>query len=370
MAWDGYALFLLGGGIAGVAVGLLVLVLGPTRPANQVLTTILMAQGLFPQGIFKAVVEAGGATPWLEGAIDQGIVVAIASLGFLHFLFIGQAIPHRSVAWCRTAGGATGIVTSWVAVMAALLAAPASFELPLMVLVLAVALAAAAYSAVAAWLMIIEHEPGSVNRRRATTYFAAFVTRDVGLAWMTLATAAVGLLGIGDSAYVIGRSIMLLSHLLIAFALLRGQVLGLNRKIVTGTSGALTAALLATVFVLATEMIEDAVSGGDRAAGIAAAVVLTLLFRPLQAAGERALVRLFPSARPLAAMGLDEKVAVYREQVELAWADGEVGQKERRMLERMAVSLGLAEREAAQVEAGLGRLSTPGPAQPRPSPTA
>jgi hypothetical protein len=224
-----------------------------------------------------------------------------------------------------------------------------------MAIVLGVALVAAAYSAVAAWLEMMSHPAGSANRRRAATYFASFITRDIGLAWMTIATLVNVAANIGTWPFVAGRGIMVVSHLLIAIALLRGQVLGLNRKLVTGTSGAAAVALLAVAFVLVTEAIEGFVSAGDRTIGIVAAIILTLLFRPLQEVGERGLVRLFPGARPVTAMGPREREAVYREQAELAWADGRLAGKERRMLDRMAVSLGLGRDVADGIETSVVR---------------
>jgi hypothetical protein len=334
VAWDALAVFLLVGGLAGVAAGLLVLALGPRRPANQVLATILVAQGLFPQGVLNGFVAAGVGPSWFADATMQGVRLAITAIGFLHLIFIGQAIPHRSVQWIRTPLGAGSVFAAWGLAMWGALSGDVT-EVQL------VAGLAAAYSAVVAWLEMRSRPRGSAAWSRARAYFVAFVVRDIALGWQSASTAVDEVAGIGDGPYMVGRAIMLVSHILVVLALLRGQVLGLNHKLAAGTSGALAAGVLATAFVVITETIESAVAGDQRSVGIVAAVVLTFLFRPLQAASQRALQRLFPSARPIAALDLAERRRLYAEQVELAWADGVLGDKERRMLDRMARSLGL-----------------------------
>lgn len=362
MAWDAYAWFLLAGGVAGVGVGLLVFVLGPGRPANQILATVLVAQGAFPQGILAAWVHAGATTDWVTRATSSGTMLAIMALGFLHLLFIGQAIPHRSVAWLRTRAGAMAVILVWV--VGIFLVFMPGAEIARMAVAQGMASTAALYSAIAAWLEMRSHAPGTAGRSRATTYFVAFVTRDLSLVLMTIILVTNQAVGVASVLFIVGRCMMLVSHLLIAAALLRGQVLGLNRKIVAGTSGALAAGLLAMAFVVVTELIEGLVSGGDTAVGIVAAVVLTLLFRPVQTVAERGLVRMFPSARPLSGMAEAERAAMYREQVELAWADGRVGAKERRMLDRMAVALSLQGDAALRIESTVATRPPPTTAAP------
>jgi hypothetical protein len=357
VAWDAFAWFLLGGGSVAVAVGLLVFALGPTRPANQILATVLVAQGALPQGILISIVEADAAAPWLEAAVAKGIVVAISSLGFLHLLFIGQAIPHASVAWLRQGAGPWVVVAAWVVTTMAVF--EPALQTATVLAAFAVAIVAAAYSAVAAWLERASRAPGSAARRRATTYLASFVTRDLGLAWMTVASSIAAIVEIGAWPFVVGRCIMIVSHLAIAAALLKSQVLGLNRRIVTGSSYAGAAALLVVAFVVATEVVEAAVSGGDQFVGIAAAVVLALSLRPLQTRAQRWLVRLFPSAQAVSSLATQEKAAMYREQVELAYDDGVLGTKERRMLDRMVASLGLTHDAARGIESRVRRASAP-----------
>ncbi|HLE47096.1 MAG TPA: hypothetical protein VI818_02270 [Candidatus Thermoplasmatota archaeon] len=84
--------------------------------------------------------------------------------------------------------------------------------------------------------------------------------------------------------------------------------------------------------------------------GIVGAGVIVLAVTPLQRFAHRVAVRAMPDAKPLRDMSDDERVNLYREQVELAWLDGNLERKERLLLDSLRGRLGLAPDVASRIE--------------------
>ncbi|MBI2076792.1 MAG: hypothetical protein HYT80_00265, partial [Euryarchaeota archaeon] len=93
----------------------------------------------------------------------------------------------------------------------------------------------------------------------------------------------------------------------------------------------------------------------DSIVGIAAAAVLLLALHPLQRLADRLSRAAVPNAKPLAAMSHPEHLALYKEQVQIAWADGTMSAKERRMLDRTRERLAISLEESMRVENAVVR---------------
>lgn len=151
---------------------------------------------------------------------------------------------------------------------------------------------------------------------------------------------------------------------LIAFALVRHRLFDLDTRIRWTVVRTFMAGLFLTVFF---GISEGAVwyfesKTQSQVLGIAAATGLVFFIAPLQRVGERFADQLMPEQRPIEAMGPQERMALYRDQVLLVWADGVMGRKERALLDQLRERLGVDLRASAKVESEV--LSMLGPAGP------
>jgi hypothetical protein len=92
--------------------------------------------------------------------------------------------------------------------------------------------------------------------------------------------------------------------------------------------------------------------------GIAGAGLLLFFLHPLNRLGERLSTSVLPTARPAADLTDGDRLRIYEEQVELAWADGSITRKERLLLDRLREQLHLPMAEAAQLESRAALKST------------
>lgn len=87
-----------------------------------------------------------------------------------------------------------------------------------------------------------------------------------------------------------------------------------------------------------------------QALGVLGAGVLVFALAPMVRWGERLANGVAAHGRPIAQMGVDEREQVYREQAEVAWADGSLSAKERLLLDALRQRLGIPIEAAANIE--------------------
>lgn len=149
---------------------------------------------------------------------------------------------------------------------------------------------------------------------------------------------------------------------LIAFALVRHRLFDLDATLRWTVVRAFMAGLFLTVFFAISEgaigYFESKTQ--SQVLGIVSASVLVFFIAPLQRVGERFADELMPERRPIEAMGIQERMALYRDQVLLVWADGVMGRKERALLDQLRERMGLDLRASAKVEHEV--VTTLGPA--------
>lgn len=139
---------------------------------------------------------------------------------------------------------------------------------------------------------------------------------------------------------------------LVTYALLRHQLFDIDIKVKAGLRASVVAgaflAVFFTVSELAANVIQETVG---TVLGIAAAVAMAFALRPVERLAEGFAHRIMPGVKPVETLGPDEREAFYREQVELAMQDGNLGAKERAMLDRLRDRLGLSADATRRIEA-------------------
>lgn len=139
--------------------------------------------------------------------------------------------------------------------------------------------------------------------------------------------------------------------LLVTYALLRHEVFGLDLRVKRTIRYSTIAAAFVGVYFLTSEATEAVLSeAAGPWVGLAAAGLLTLVQSRLQRGAERVAEAVLPGVRAPAQMAAAERQALYLEQAAALWADGELTDKDRRVLAVARARLGLAEDVAARLE--------------------
>ncbi|HVL87587.1 MAG TPA: histidine kinase N-terminal 7TM domain-containing protein [Candidatus Thermoplasmatota archaeon] len=151
--------------------------------------------------------------------------------------------------------------------------------------------------------------------------------------------------------------------LLVAFAILRHQMFGIELGVKrTISRGTLAGLFLASVFVAAKlgENLAESAFGdnGVLLGGIAAGLFLFLL-NPLQRFAERVAEAAMPDIKPPSRMSPTEREHAYREAAQAAWADGTLTRKERILLDRLRLALELDHVAASRIEREAADATAP-----------
>lgn len=167
---------------------------------------------------------------------------------------------------------------------------------------------------------------------------------------------------------VAGGLAMLAGLLVIAYAVLRQRLLNIQWKLRVAVRGTtLGGIFLAVLFALSEglqvvfqrQAEQSGISEGvGSAIGIVGAGIVVFALHPVQRFAERLATRTVPNGKPIDSMSDPERIALYREQAELAWLDGELRRKERLLLDGLRHRLGMSLAEAAQIESEAMRRTT------------
>lgn len=143
---------------------------------------------------------------------------------------------------------------------------------------------------------------------------------------------------------------------LVAYALGRHQLFEIDVKIRLAISRTTLASLFVAVFFVVSEGTAALVGerlGGDSVAaviGILAAGLLLFALHPLQHWASRVAEKAMPHVKSVRDMTNEERLALYRDQAELAWLDGSLTAKERLLLDQLRDRIGLTPEEAYRLE--------------------
>jgi hypothetical protein len=147
-----------------------------------------------------------------------------------------------------------------------------------------------------------------------------------------------------------------LALVLLAFAILRHQLLGIDVKVKWTIRRGTLAGMFLAVFFIVGQLVQNFLSKElDLIAGAVAAGLMLFALSPLQKVAQRVADAAMPGVKAVGEMTPDERLRIYREAVQGAWADGVMTHDERDMLDRLCASLGLHDSEAKRVEREAGQ---------------
>lgn len=299
-------------------------------------------------GFLVAIMINGGGTGWTSTGLALVVDLILGVVGSAGMIAVSILLPLRArglgadrVAEARTlAIVAIGLVCFSVGSFSTLSAVSRS------------ALASVTALAIALYILV-----PTLLWLRATLGPHSRVGRNVIVASVVLYLAS--LVAAPEVGWAAGR---LLGAMLLGFAVMRGQIEGLELKARFALSRSSVAAAFVVVFFLASEVAQQffGETFGSAYVGIAAAALLLFALAPLQRVAERMAERAIPLAPPKA---LDEPPtraeATYRKAVRLAMHSRRLTREEEGHLHELARDLGLDGARAhailAEVEAEGGR---------------
>lgn len=203
----------------------------------------------------------------------------------------------------------------------------------------------------AAWRLRSATGGDPAARRDVARYHIGLLVPAASVALLAIVTAfAPPVVSIVAMLAMMGAWGVLLA-LLIAFAVLRHEIFGVDVRLKASIRQGTLAGIFLFVFLLVGQLAQNVASEslGWAFGGVAAAGLLFAL-TPLQRFAERVADGALPGARDPAALDAAERRAVYREQARVAWDDGILTRDERRLLDVARERLGIPPDEAARIE--------------------
>lgn len=217
-----------------------------------------------------------------------------------------------------------------------------------------------------------------IERERARIFALAFGTRDALQVLLILlifglpslqSGAVTGVQSVGnfmDLLGVVAYPILTFLYIpLLAYGILKVHLFDIDVRIKWTVKNSTIAAIFVAVFFVVSEVAKEVFSArlNSTYVGIAATGLLVFALAPLQRLAERLAGAAVHGAKSMAEMSPPERLQLYREQVQYAWADGVLNRKERLLLDHLQRRLGITPVEAAQIEIKVA--ATGAPALPR-----
>lgn len=161
-------------------------------------------------------------------------------------------------------------------------------------------------------------------------------------------------------AYGISRTV---SVLVLGYGLLRHQLFGIDLKVKWSIKQSTLAAIFLAVIFAVSEGAQALFEGvvGDETGillGIGAGALLLFALAPVQRFAERVSDVAMPGVKAPDEMTDDERLGLYRRQVEIAWNDGTLSANERLMLKDLREQLGLSAEVAERVDTEVAARET------------
>ncbi len=182
----------------------------------------------------------------------------------------------------------------------------------------------------------------------------AYVGSLLGALPVALGPAAGWVVAVGDILFVAAQP------LLLAYGMLRFQILGLDMRvkwtIKQSTLGGIFIGSFVAVSQIAGAWLEDEL--GSSVIGVVATGFLLLAFSPLKRLAERISRAAVPDAQPVDAMATDDRLEIYTEQLEFAWANGVIDAQERVRLAKLRERLHIDAETAMRLETEVLQASS------------
>lgn len=158
---------------------------------------------------------------------------------------------------------------------------------------------------------------------------------------------------VGAGFYGVARTV---AFALLAYAILRHQILGIDVKLKWTIRRGTVAASFLAVFLVVGQLAQNYFTQGLGllAGGVAAGLMLFAL-SPLQRFAEKVADTALPNVKSAGEMSHPERSDTYRRMARAAWADGNLSRDERNLLDQLREQLELSRDEAARLESEASR---------------
>ena len=354
--------------IAAWSCAIVALRIAPGRPLNRMLGLILVLEGLFAGGmmgllflfeepsIVVALVTIGSAAAaalpfqylsFLAIALDSPLVkpfrsrIAMILLGFLSFFAVTLVFvfPERFFSELYRPGWAP-----WNSLLIDL----GALNLQMLGIVYLFAL-------LIALTAFFTARKGSMARSRAMWFAIAFGVRDAYVGLITVLYPILRPIPVwGDFIYNQSTAIAYSVYvLLLAYAVLRSQLFDIDLKVKFVLRHSTVVALIAGIFIISSELLETLIPVSSTALGIMVAVAILIVLRPLHRLALKMSDRLMKNVQDTPEYLDARRLDVYRATLEGVVKDGNVSDKERKVLDHLRENLGISESDAQALEKAL-----------------
>lgn len=137
---------------------------------------------------------------------------------------------------------------------------------------------------------------------------------------------------------------------LVTYALLKCRLFDIDVRVKFVLGQSTFASMVGFLFWLVTSLISEAIEPDGIWPSVVAGALVAVAFKPIHMLAMRFADKVMPNAKRLSDMDPDERQQLYEEQVQLAWTDRVIGEKERRILENLRDRLDLSQQQASSIE--------------------
>lgn len=368
MIWNwwgvpGVLVLLLAWSAAGVA-----LRAAPHRRVNRQLAAVLTLEGLYGAGNFGLLFFV--TEPAAAAVFARVGAIAMATLPLQYLIFLGVSLRSPIARPFGSRAGRGILQAATVCAVVAVIAVPQLLITDVFVptwapwnfTYIGLGLRVVQFHGIVSLFGLIvsvdafrRAPPGSSGRNQAGWFIVAFGIRDAFIAAIQVLVPYVRPIPFwGDFVYNPVHGMMYATYVpLLAYAILRHQLLDIDLKVRFALKQGTVGALLAGLFLVASELIESVVAVEGAVQGVLIAVVIAAALRPAQQVAERLMVAAMPGVRPNRAYMEERRREVLRSAIEGAWADGRLTQEELSLVRLLREELGVSETVASDIETAV-----------------
>lgn len=338
---------------------------GGQRRTNRQLAVVLFLEGVYGAGNFGLLFFV--TSPEAASALARFGAIAMATLPLQYLVFLGVSLrsplvrPFASPIARRILHAATLVATAVVVMMPGVFITavfepgwaswnftyhrlgPRIIQFHGLVSLIGLVVAIDAYR---------RAPRNSTARNRAGWFVVAFGLRDAFIAVIQVFMPWLRPIPFwGDLIYNPMHGMMYATYVpLLAYAILRHQLLGIDLRVRFVVKQGSVGAILAGAFLVASEVIESAIPVEGAVLGVVLAVVIAAALKPAQAIAEKIASAAMPNVQPNARYLDERRRVVLRGALENAWADGDLSDKERNLVVMLRRELGISNRDAVSLE--------------------
>lgn len=338
----------------------------PHRRMNRQLAIVLLLEGIYGAGNFGLLFFV--TDPLAAGVFARLGAIAMATLPLQYLVFLGVSLRSPITRSFGAIAGRWSLHVLTLGAIALLLIAPGLFITdvfqpewaPWNFTYIGLGPRVVQFHGVVSLLALIvsidafRRAPGgSAERNQAGWFIVAFGIRDAFIAAIQVLMPYVRPIPFwGDLIYNPIHGMMYVTYVpLLAYAILRHQLLDIDLRLRFALKQGTVGALLAGSFLVASELIESVVDVDGLVLGVVLALVIAAALKPAQIVAERFAVAAMPKVRDDSAYMDDRRRIVLRGALESAWADGHLSQREQNFVRMLREELDVSEAMARQVEA-------------------